>query len=410
MTELTCLLGHRLCSAAAVLDSTAASLVALLVIVFLILRMPTRHRVEHLLDEKTIQLATAVSSAHLGVWRWDVVSARFWASEEFKNIFTLPSGPDTDYTSVVSRIHPDDRGAFDTLVRCDHGMMTIELRLQVRDKEVRWITATAAGVHSRYRRLLCITGVVLDMTPRRRSEDELRNQRSQLTHLMRLALVGQFSGALAHEVTQPLTSILSNAQTAQNLLAKRSSNLEEMQQILQDIIGDDLRAVEVVKKLKALLQRGEADLKPTDVVQLLKDALGIARSELRDRRIATRLHVPLSLPLVLADRVQIQQVVLNLLLNAADAMASTPAPNRAIEIAAVHTPPVVTVSIADRGPGVAQSRLQEIFEPFYSSKSEGLGLGLAISRSIIAAHGGRLWAVNNPTGGATLHFTLQQFG
>ena len=408
MTELTCLLGHRLCSSAAVLDGTAISIVALLVIIYVALRVPARYRSEHALQEKSTQLAMAVSSANLGLWRWDVVTRSFWASDEFKNIFALPVSPAADYASVVSRIHPDDRGAFDTLVRCDHGVMTVEIRLLVLQNDVRWITATAAAVHSRYR-LLSVTGVVLDLTPRRRSEDELRNQRSQLTHLMRLALVGQFSGALAHEVTQPLTSILSNAQTAQNLLAKRTSTLEELPQILQDIIGDDLRAVEVVKRIKALLHRGEADLKPTDVIQLLKDTLSIARSELRERRIATRLHVPLSLPLVLADRVQIQQVVLNLILNAADAMANTPVPNRAIEIVAMHNPPTVTVSIADRGSGVADNRMHEIFEPFYSSKSEGLGLGLAISRSIVAAHGGRLWAVNNPGGGATLNFTLQEF-
>ncbi len=392
-----------------VFDGTAVSLVAVLVIVYVALRMPARHRTEHVLSEKATQLAMAVSSAHLGLWRWDALTGNFWASDEFTNIFALPSSPNADYASVMSRIHPDDRGAFDTLVRCAHGVMTVELRLQVLETDVRWISATATAVHSRYRRLLCITGVVLDVTPRRRSEDELRNQRSQLTHLMRLALVGQFSGALAHEVTQPLTSILSNAQTAQNLLAKKASDPEEMHQILQDIIGDDLRAVEVVKRIKALLQRGEADLKPTDMVQLLKDTLTIARSELRERRIATRLHVPLSLPPVLADRVQIQQVVLNLLLNAADAMITTPVPNRAIEIAAMHNPPVVTVAIADRGSGVAENRIHEIFEPFYSSKTEGLGLGLAISRSIVAAHGGRLWAINNPGGGATLNFTLQEF-
>lgn len=392
-----------------VFDGTAVSVIALLVIIGVVLRAPARYRTEHALSEKATQLAMAVNSVHLGLWRWDASTGSFWASDEFKNIFGLPASPNAEYESVVSRIHPDDRGAFDTLVRCAHGVMTVEVRLLVLQNDVRWITATAAAVHSRYRRLLCITGVVVDVTPRRRTEDELRNQRSQLTHLMRLALVGQFSGALAHEVTQPLTSILSNAQTVQNLLAKKAASAEEMQEILQDIIGDDLRAVEVVKRIKALLHRGEADLKPTDVVQLLKDTLSIARSELRERRIVTRLHVPLSLPQVLADRVQIQQVVLNLLLNAADAMANTPPPNRAIEIAAMHNPPVVTVSIADRGSGVDDSRLHEIFEPFYSSKSEGLGLGLAISRSIIAAHGGRLWAVNNPGGGATMHFTLQEF-
>jgi len=287
--------------------------------------------------------------------------------------------------------------------------MTLEVRLQAPQNDTQWITAAAAAVHSRHKRLICITGVILDVTSRRRCEDKLRTQRSQLTHLMRLALVGQFSGALAHEVTQPLTSILSNAQTAQNLLGKRTSNTEEMQQIVQDIIGDDLRAVEVVKKIKGLLHHGEADLKPTDVTQLLKDSLSIARSELRERRIATRLHVPLSLPLVLADRVQIQQVVLSLLLHAADAMSTTPAAQRTIEIVAAHDSPMVTVSITDRGSGVADNRLQGIFEPFYSSKSEGLGLGLAVSRSIVAAHGGRLWATNNPRGGATLHFTLREY-
>jgi C4-dicarboxylate-specific signal transduction histidine kinase len=384
---------------------TAVSTIALAAIVGAGLMVRARQQSEVKLREKEAQVALMTRSARVGLWRWDFKTRQFWGSDVCMKMLGAEAG-DRNYESVLSHIHPDDRGAFDTLVRCPHGAMTVEARIQGTNDHVRWIVSTGTAMHAPGRRLVCTTGVVLDVTGRKRSAEELRAQRSKLTHLSRLALIGQFSGTLAHEVTQPLTSILSNAQTAENLLAKDPPDLNELRHILADIVGHDLRAASIVKRIKAFLYHGEINLEPTDVKQLVTDSLSIVRAELRERRIRTRTQLP-SLPLVLADRVQIEQVVLNLLVNAADAMSELPAMQREIEVSATHDSHMVTVSITDHGPGIAENKLKEVFKPFYSSKSEGLGLGLAISRSIIAAHGGELWAVNNPEGGATLQFTLR---
>jgi two-component system, LuxR family, sensor kinase FixL len=227
-----------------------------------------------------------------------------------------------------------------------------------------------------------------------------------LAHLTRVAIVGQLSGTLAHELTQPLTAILSNAQAAQRALAKDRFDLGEVREILQDIVDDDRRAGEVIQGVRTLLRRGETQLQEVDLPQLIRETLTLARGDLIVRHVEVVCRFVADLPAVSADRVQIQQVLLNLILNAAEAMADNDPHDRRIDITTVRRGSGLWISVSDCGTGIANDQLERIFEPFYSTKDDGLGLGLAICRSIIVAHHGRLWATSDGRRGSTFHFTL----
>jgi signal transduction histidine kinase len=239
----------------------------------------------------------------------------------------------------------------------------------------------------------------------RRAELEAKEQRQQLTHLTRVALLGQLSGALAHELNQPLTAILSNAQAALHFLAKGRVDVEELREILADIVAEDQRAGEVIHRLRALFKRGETQFQPLDANDLVREALELARSDLAARDIDVAVEFSPSLPRVRGDRVQLKQVLLNLLVNACEAMSAAGGRELTIRTEALIGGEV-QVSVADRGPGIPPDTLPRLFEPFFTTKTQGLGLGLSISRSIITAHGGRLWGANNAERGATFFTVL----
>ena len=253
-------------------------------------------------------------------------------------------------------------------------------------------------------------GVILrrtDLTARRQAQLEVEEQRRVVSHLARVAVLGQLSGALAHELNQPLTAIASNAEAALLLLRQRPRDLLEIEAILRDIAADDQRAAQVIRRLRALLKRGETRLQSTDTNELVGDVLELARMEMITRGVTATTQVGPNVPPVLGDRVQLQQVLLNLILNACEAMATTPPAERRLElIVNADSLNNVRFSVRDRGTGIAPALMERLFEPFVTTKAEGLGLGLSMSRTIIAAHGGRMWAENNPDRGVTMHFLL----
>jgi signal transduction histidine kinase/integral membrane sensor domain MASE1 len=247
-----------------------------------------------------------------------------------------------------------------------------------------------------------------DVTSRKRAEADARNQRLQLTHLSRAAVLGQLSGAFAHELKQPLTSILGNAEAGLSLLQKGSASTGELIEILQDIVQDDERAAQVIQRLRALLGKGETLHAPVELNDLVRESVELTRSEFVTRNVAATLHLDPALPPVLADRVQMQQVVLNLLMNACEAMVTTPTASRQVVITTRLLPIVeaAEITVHDNGTGIPPGDTERIFQPFVTTKTHGLGLGLAICRSVAEAHHGVLWAENAPEGGAIFHIKI----
>ena len=241
---------------------------------------------------------------------------------------------------------------------------------------------------------------------RSRAEREAHEQRLQLTHLSRVAMLGEMSGGLAHELNQPLTAILSNAQAAEHLIANKTIDNQELREILRDIISSNQRAGEIIRRLRALFKRGETHLERLDANELVRETLSLAQGDLATRSIAPVLKLAPGALAIHGDRIQLEQVMLNLILNAAEAMAAHTAAERTLTVRSAGNDSWVYVSFADRGPGFAPELIEKLFEPFYTTKPQGLGLGLSISRSIMRAHGGRLWGASHAAHGASFHIAL----
>ena len=267
----------------------------------------------------------------------------------------------------------------------------------------RWFTISASPLRG------VDGGTVLfctDITARKRMEIETKQAWDEIAHSTRVSTMGALAASLAHELNQPLGAVLSNAEAGQLLLGRDAIDSSQLQAILHDIVADTQRAGEVIRRLRALLRKGESSLQPLDLNQVTSDVLDFAHSELITRNVTVVRQFAPNLPTVLGDRVQLQQVLLNLILNACDAMSATPPAGRTLIVATSSGQAGAEVSISDRGNGIAPGTQDLLFDAFVTTKPQGLGLGLSICRSIIAAHGGRLWAENNPDRGATFHFTL----
>jgi C4-dicarboxylate-specific signal transduction histidine kinase len=219
-------------------------------------------------------------------------------------------------------------------------------------------------------------------------------------------MLGELSGAVAHELNQPLTAILSNAQAAQRMLSRPSVDLIEVRNTIRDIIDDDSRAGDVIRHLRALLTKSEAKFEKIDLNKVVSDALDLARADLIVRQVRTVKQLGADLPMVIGDQIQLQQVILNLILNASESLMANNSDNRMLTVSTLSNNGSVEAVFADNGPGFAPEIMKKLFEPFFSTKEHGLGLGLPISRSIMTAHGGELWAEANPEGGAIFHIRL----
>ena len=252
---------------------------------------------------------------------------------------------------------------------------------------------------------LLLLAVVLE--ERGRVELEAHEQRLQLTHLSRVAMLGELSGGIAHELNQPLTAILSNAQAAQHFIAgKGELDKVELAEILKDIIAADQRAGAVIHRLRALFKKDETHLQPLDANELVREVLGIAHGDLITRAIEVQTDLAAQLPLLQGDRVQLEQVMLNLVMNACDAMSTGGADARRLRIRTRARDGHVKISYIDLAPGFRAENYEKLFQPFYTTKLQGLGLGLSISRSIVTAHAGRLWGSCKPGRGATFTIAL----
>jgi PAS domain S-box-containing protein len=250
-------------------------------------------------------------------------------------------------------------------------------------------------------------GAAADVTARKQSELEIVQQRNELAHLSRVSTMGVLTASLAHELNQPLSAILSNAQAGSRFLAAATPDLAEVRGALEDIAQDTKRAGEVIRQMRALVRKDEPNLEPLDLNRVIPDVIRLLHSDMLIRKIQIVLELDPELRPTSGDGVQLQQVILNLVLNAFDAMKDAPEDKRTVIVRTRQLDAAsIRVEVSDGGTGISPDRLVNLFEPFRSSKREGLGLGLSISHSIVDAHRGRLWAENNPDCGATFYFTL----
>ncbi len=362
------------------------------------------------LRESNERMSLATESVGLGIWKWDIPSNHVWSTQRWRELFDFPDAGTITYDDVLRKIHPDDRKEIGDRVRIaiDHGTLLVgEFRVQLPDGRERWI-ATRGNTHrGSDGRALHLLGVAVDITERKTMEMESQQNRAEIAHLSRVATMGELLGLIAHEINQPLTAILANAQAAQRFLGDSRIDLDEIRQIHADIASEGQRAGDTIHRLRALLKKGDFIRVPTDLNQTLQEALKLVRSECRQRNIRVDLHLAAGLPQVPLDPIQIQQVMVNLILNAAQAMDATNPDERVITITSnLLEDDQVNVSVSDRGSGIRPDILPHLFEPFMTTKSEGMGLGLRICKSIIESHGGAMRAENHHDGGAVLSFTI----
>lgn len=252
-----------------------------------------------------------------------------------------------------------------------------------------------------------IAALLVQRRQRRRAEVEIQRQRMELTHVARVSTLGQLASALTHELNQPLGAILRNAEAAEIFLQRDQPNLDEIRAILADIRRDDRRAGDVIDRMRTLFKRRNLASSRLDLRNLVEDTVALARPDAEIRHMHIIVQVPPQLPPIHGDRVQLQQVLLNLVLNGMDAMNATPKLERRLTVrVSESTDGNLLVAVSDRGTGITPENIVHVFEPFFTTKPDGMGMGLAISRTIIQAHGGEIHAANNVLGGATFAFTL----
>jgi C4-dicarboxylate-specific signal transduction histidine kinase len=356
------------------------------------------------------RLALLSSMSSFGFWSWDAATDTGWANENARSILGLDDVQPLTGQSLLAAVHPDDRPNVLEAINANTRPATteMELRLSAEGSEVRWITVKACAYCDADGAVMRVAGYVVDDCQRKRTAAELLKLQQKLTHLTRVAMLGELAGALAHELQQPLTAILCNAHAAQILSRQAKLNLDELQEILEEIVNDDKNAGQIIQRLRALLIRGETHFQRLEIGDLLDDVLLLARGTLRERNVQINTRVDAHIPALRGDRVELQQVLLNLVINACESMSANPARDRRLEIVVdgAADAGAVRVSVLDCGNGLGADQLERVFEPFFTTKQGGLGLGLSISQSIIAAHGGRLWATRRPDRGTAFHFTL----
>ncbi len=362
------------------------------------------------LQESENRLELAANAAGLGLGGWDAKNTQLWATQRSRSLFGFEPDEAIDVERVAGRIHREDyprvRDALMSSI-ATRSHFQVQFRICAPHIPVRWMASHGDVVVDAHGRLSKFRGVLKDVSEQKQAQEEAEELRRELTHAGRVTMLGQLASALAHELSQPLGAILRNAEAAEILLSTPSPDLVELRAIIADIHKDDQRAGDVIERLRALLKRRQMQFSPLSIETLVKDANTLLRADAAARHVALECCAGDTLPMVAGDRVHLSQVLINLILNGMDAINEATGSRRRITVAARNVENAsVEIAVADSGTGIPADRLPRIFEPFYTTKANGMGMGLSVSRTIVEAHGGRLWAENDVEGGAIFRFTL----
>ncbi|MBL9116166.1 MAG: PAS domain-containing protein [Verrucomicrobiaceae bacterium] len=362
------------------------------------------------LSESERRMDLAAHAAKLGFWTWDLKSDEIWANETARELFEVPANEKVDFSRFMLAVHPEDRdGVQKAVEEALAGGLAYEreYRTMLNHAGNRWIAARGRVELGPGGKPVLMRGVLMDITAQKQSEYELQQLRGQLAHAGRVSMMGQLASALAHELNQPLGAILRNAEAAELFMQADVPNLEEVRAIIADIRKDDQRAGDVIDRLRALLKRRDIESRSVSVVQLLDEVLALIRADAAARGVKLTVSCDSDIPSVRGDRVHLQQVLINLIINAMDALSDTCTPERKVTVSAdASKTGFVEVTVSDNGQGIPPEKLQNVFDPFFTTKPHGMGMGLPISRTIIEAHGGKITAGNHKNGGAVFRFTL----
>jgi two-component system, LuxR family, sensor kinase FixL len=367
-------------------------------------------RAEEALRDSEAGLRFLLESTHAIPWVADAQTWRFtYVGPQAGALLGYPHEAWFEPDFWVTHIHADDRQA--ALAFClehsrKHADYEFEYRMVAADSRTVWIHDIVHVVAENGRPVL-LRGFMVDVTARRQAEEESRSLREQLIRVGRVSLMGELAASIAHEVNQPLCAIVSNAQALQRVLGGGGYDLDDLRETLDDIIRDGHRASAVIARIRGFFQKVPVEDTPVEVNDLVREVAALMRSEMARRGVAVKLELAQSLPPALGRRIQLQQVILNLMVNGADAMEGVARDLRELVIGSLEDAAgAIVLTVKDVGAGIEPENFDHVFDPFFTTKPAGMGMGLAICKSIVEAHGGRIWATSKPGQGATFQFTL----
>jgi C4-dicarboxylate-specific signal transduction histidine kinase len=361
------------------------------------------------LERSEAFLLEAQRLSSTGSFSWRVATDELVWSEQLYRIFEFDKNEPATFALITSRVHPEDRAAVleaRERARRFGGDIDREHRLLMPDRSIKHLHMVAHGTRDKDGRLEYI-GAVQDVTRRRIAEEALDRTRSELAHAVRVMSLGALTASIAHEVNQPLTGIITNAGTCLRMLTAEPPDIEGARETARRTLRDGSRASEVIARLRALFGKKEVRTDQVDLNEATQEVIALSLSELQRNRVTLRASLADDLPLVVGDRVQLQQVILNLFLNALDAMARVEEDSRVLTVKTEREEgDRVRLSVKDTGVGVDTGAMARVFDPFYTTKGNGMGIGLFVSRSIIESHRGSLRVVANQDPGVTFSFSL----
>jgi PAS domain S-box-containing protein len=378
--------------------------------------LTARNELEMKVAERTAELrrsaaylAEAQRLSLTGSFGWNISSGELVWSEQSFRIFEYDPATNPSVGWVLDRVHPDDIAVVRETLECavhDGKDWDLEHRLLMPDGEVKYVHVVARAVRDESDNLEFV-GALMDITARKQGEEALRTAQAELAHVTRVTTIGELTASIAHEVNQPLTAIVTNGNACLRWLAAQPPNLEEAREAVERIIKDGHRASEVIARIRALVKKTPPQKEWLDIYEIILEVIALARSEVQRHRVALQTQFSADLPRVHGDRIQLQQVLLNLIMNGIEAMSGVqPEPRELLVQSGNDGSNRVLIAVRDNGIGLDPKHLAHLFDAFYTTKPTGLGMGLAISRSIIEGHGGRIWAEANAPHGAVFQFTL----
>jgi len=373
-----------------------------------------RKLAEAALRKTEAYLEEAQRLTHTGSWAWNVARREnvHWSQEHYRLFGLDPEKDSMSFDAAYQRIHPEDRATFNKVIERavrERSDFEVDFRTVLPDSSTKYIRSIGHPVFSASGELVEFVGTGVDVTERRQAEEErerLRQVQADLAHINRVTTMGELTASLAHEINQPIAAAATDARTCLRWLAREQPDIGEARESAARVVNAVTRAADIISRLRQLFKKGAPQTNLVDVSEVIQEMVVLLRSEASRHSVSILTELSENLPQVVADRVQLQQILMNLMLNGIEAMQDTTSEGQLTIRSLMAERGQLLISVSDTGVGIPREQADQIFNAFFTTKPQGTGMGLSISRSIVESHGGRLWATSNSGGGATFSFTL----